>query len=84
MYNSFIIFILILIFSLKLLKNKYTHLLVSGNINKLLLFLILFFITLENYSIGLILMIIILELIYQDSYNNEEFQCKFYKDDREP
>ena len=73
-----------LIFSFKLLENKYTKLLISGILSKLLLLLILFFTTFENYTLGLIGMIILLELIYLDSVNNESFQCKFYVDNREP
>jgi hypothetical protein len=76
--------ILSLIFSFKLLENKYSKLLISGIFNKLLLFLILFFATFENYIIGLLGMIILLELIYSDNINNESFQCKFYEDNREP
>lgn len=85
MYNILIVLFACLLFLLKIYENKKVKENSDGILNKLILILIVFFITFENFTLGLILMIILMEVLYNDSYNNEKFQCIFHNnDDREP
>lgn len=85
MYNNLIITFAIMLFLLKIYENKIVQNNVDGMLNKLILILIVFFITFENFILGLILLIILMEVLFHDSFNNENFQCKFHTiDDRDP
>ena len=85
MYNKLIILFACILFLLKIYENKVVKNNIDGMLNKLILILLVFFVTFENFPLGLILMIILMEILYNNSYNNEKFQCVFQiKDNREP
>ena len=77
----------LLIIVLTCIYSSKTHLqfknLSDGLFNKLLLLLILFLTSFENFSISLILMLIIFESFIDDGMNNEYFQSRFHND-RDP
>ena len=82
----FFIILLTIIFgySKKIYNHKIVTIANSGILNKVCIFLIIFFITFENYIIGLLLMLIYFDILTNDNYN-ENFGCKFInEDDREP
>ena len=81
-----LITVLIVIFSTKIYDSPITYIASNGIMNKLCLLLILFIVSFENYLLGILLMIILLDIIIKDTYNNEHFQCKFHhiNNDREP